>query len=66
MEVDEYLRVATERGSLQKAEKHLDQRETCKHLKALVRGTILRGRVQDMLNMDQIAHLLQQVQFRKR
>ena len=42
METDSYARVMTERGSISKAEKVFEEKGVCKHLKAIVRGTIFR------------------------
>ena len=65
MEKDEYMRINSERGSLQKAKEHCDQKDVCKFVKQIVRGTLLCGRLEDMLSLDQIIKLLMQAKFRK-
>jgi serine/threonine protein kinase len=65
MEVDVYLRVNTERETLTKAEGHLKERDTCKHVKTLLKGTLLRGRMEDMLSLDQIIKLLEVAYFKR-
>ena len=41
MDTNEYLHVMTERGALQKASEYLKEGTKCKHLKALIKGTLL-------------------------
>lgn len=65
MEKDEYMVINSERGGLGKAAKHLEMKGVCRHLKAIVRGTLLCGRLSDMLKLDDIIQLLDQVSFRK-
>jgi hypothetical protein len=45
LEIDEYLIVNSEREGLLKAEKHVKSEKVCPHLKTILRGTLLRGRV---------------------
>ena len=66
MEVDAYVRVMSERGALIKAEKYLDERGVSTYLKQLVRGTLMRSKLEDMLTLDRIIALVQQIQWTKR
>jgi serine/threonine protein kinase len=66
MEVDEYMRINCERGSIQKAEKHLQDNKVCKHLKALVRGTVMRQNLEEMIGLDEVIKLLERAFFAKR
>ena len=66
MEVDAYVRVMSERGSLFKAEKYREEKSVSTYLKQLVRGTLLRSKLEDMLTLDRIMVLLQQIQWTKR
>jgi serine/threonine protein kinase len=66
MEADAYLRVNTERFALKEAEKHLEGKGCSKFLKAIVRGTILCGRVEEMISLNVIVDLLLKVQFQRR
>ena len=43
MEVNEYKEVMSERGSLQKAGKHIEQPGVSDELKRIIRGTMLKG-----------------------
>jgi hypothetical protein len=65
MEKDEYLVINSERGGMGKATKHVDEKYVCRHLKQIIRGTLLCGRLEDMLSLDEIIKLLEQVSFRK-
>lgn len=65
MDVDEYKQVMTERAGLQKASKHCEKAGVCMHLKTLIRGTILKARISEMLSLDEIIDLLSKVSFRK-
>ena len=66
MDKDEYMRINSERGSLQKAEKVTEDKNTCRNLRAIVRGTVLCGRMEDMIRIEEIIKLLEQVSFRKK
>ena len=66
MEVDAYVRVMSERGALFKAEKYMEEKSVSTYLKQLVRGTLLRAKLEDMLTLDRIMVLLQQIQWTKR
>lgn len=66
MEVDSYIRVMSERGAIVKAEKYLEEKGVSTYLKQLVRGTLLRSKLEDMLTLDRILVLLQQIQWTKR
>ena len=66
MEVDAYVRVMSERGALIKAEKYLEEKGVSTYLKQLVRGTLLRSKLEDMLTLDRIIALVQQIQWTKR
>ena len=58
MEVDSYIRVMSERGAVIKAEKYLEEKGVSNYLKQLVRGTLLRSKLEDMLTLDRIMVLL--------
>lgn len=65
MEVSEYKEVMSERGSLQKATKHIEQPGVSEELKRIIRGTILRGGKSEIMGLEEILDLLRKVQFRK-
>ena len=47
------------------AEKHLEKAGVCNNLKAIIRGTMKKGRINEMISLDEIIELLKKVQFRK-
>lgn len=61
MEVNEYKEVMSERGSLQKAGKHIEQPGVSDELKRIIRGTILKGGKGDIMGLDEILELLKKV-----
>lgn len=65
MPIDEYLEVRHERGAQAKASKHLEQIETNTYVKRIVRGTILRGRGEDMISIERIKSFLVEAAFRR-
>jgi serine/threonine protein kinase len=65
MEIDEYKQVMTERAGLLKAEKHLEKVGVCNNIKAIIRGTIMKARINEMMKLDEIIELLPKVSFRK-
>ena len=64
LETDEYLSVNNARSIEWKAEKHVRRDDVCPQLKMLLRGTILRGKLSDMISVDDMMCLLERVKFR--
>jgi hypothetical protein len=64
LETDEYLSVDSERSCYWKAEKHLKREDVCHHLKMIIRGTILRGKISDVISVSEVMSLLDKVKFR--
>ena len=61
MDADVYKQVNSERESITKAQKHLERNGVCDHLKAIIRGTLLRGRIIEMISLDEILEHLKKV-----
>ena len=64
LETDEYLSVNNTRSIEWKAEKHVKRDDVCPQLKMLLRGTILRGKLSDMISVDDMMCLLERIKFR--
>ena len=64
LETDEYLSVNNARSIEWKAEKHVKRDDVCPQLKMLLRGTTLRGKLSDMISVDDIICLLERIKFR--
>jgi hypothetical protein len=47
-----------------KAEKHIKREDVCIHLKQIVRATILRGKISDIISVSEVLALLERVKFR--
>ena len=65
MEKDEYFAVNQERGSIVKATAHLDKPGVCRHLKEIVRKTVLVKEEEKMMSIDDIITLLKLVTFKR-
>ena len=63
LETDEYLSVNNARSIEWKAEKHIKREDVCPQLKQIIRGTILRGKVSEIITVDEVMTLLERVKF---
>jgi hypothetical protein len=63
LETDEYLSVNNSRSIECKAEKHIKRENVCPHMKQILRGTILRGRLSEIITVDEVMTLLEKVKF---
>ncbi len=64
METDEYLSVNNARSIEGKPEKHVRRDDVCTQRKMLLRGTILRGKLSDMISLEDMMCLLERDKFR--
>ena len=65
MEKDEYFSVKEERGSINKAATHLERPAVCRHLKEIVRRTVLVKEEEKLMSLDDIIALLKLVAFKR-
>ena len=63
MEADRYFSVKDERGSIGKAVSHLERKGVSKHLKEIVRRTVMAKDPRDMMTLDEIIIVLKKVEF---
>ena len=54
MEIDEYFSVKDERSSKRKVFEHFNREQTCKHLKVLLRRTLLVPKIEEMMSYDDL------------
>lgn len=65
MELNSYMAINSERGTVLKLEKYLEEKDTCKHIRNLLRTSILVGRINEMITLDEMVELLAKCNFRK-
>ena len=65
MEKDEYFAVNQERGSIVKATAHLARTGVCRHLKEIIRRTVLVKEEGKLMSIDDIIALLKLVAFKR-
>jgi len=65
MEKDEYFNVCYERGSINKANSYLDKPAVCKHLKEIIRRTVIVKEEAKMMSLDDMIAKLKQASFKR-
>ncbi len=54
MEANEYKQVMEESESMMKAPKHLERPGVCEPIKKIIRGTLLKKNIEEMMGLDEI------------
>ena len=65
MQKDEYFNVCQERGSLAKASMHIERPGVCRHIKELIRRTVLVKEDDKIMALDEMMVLLKQASFKR-
>ena len=64
MDIGVYEHLNSEEESINAAKKHIYNKETCKEIKNIIKGTILSNKEYTMISLDEIKELLSHAKFR--